>query len=66
MNPDIRELNSLAARGLVSMFDAEKQLFCHRLVLTARGLVREGLAAVRHHDFARAPRIRPDGSTFAL
>ena len=41
---DIRELNSLAARGLVSMFDTEKQLFCHRLVRTERGLVREGLS----------------------
>ncbi len=41
---NIRELNSLAARGLVSMFDAEKQLFCHRLVRTDRGLVRESLS----------------------
>lgn len=43
-NPNVRELNSLAARGLVSMFDTEKQLFCHRLVRTERGLVREGLS----------------------
>lgn len=41
---DIRELNSLAARGLVSMFDTEKQLFCHRLVRTEGGLVRESLS----------------------
>lgn len=43
-NMDIRELTLLAARGLVQMFDAEKQLFCHRLVRTERGLVREGLS----------------------
>ncbi|MGC2331971.1 MAG: hypothetical protein WA581_10995 [Candidatus Acidiferrales bacterium] len=41
---EIRKLNLLAARGLVQMFDAEKQLFCHRLVRTERGLVREGLS----------------------
>jgi hypothetical protein len=43
-NLDIRELNLLAARGLVQMFDPEKQLFCHRLLRTERGLVREGLS----------------------
>jgi hypothetical protein len=41
---DIQALTSLALRGLVSMFDAEKQLFCHRLVRTESGLVREGLS----------------------
>ena len=43
-NLDVRELNSLAARGLVSMFDTEKQLFCYRLVRTERAHVREGLS----------------------
>jgi hypothetical protein len=43
-NIDIPELSLLAARGLVHMFDAGKQLFCHRLVRTERGLVREGLS----------------------
>lgn len=42
---DIRELNSLAVRGLVSMFDAEKQLFCHRLVRKEQGFVREGISS---------------------
>lgn len=42
--PDIQELVSLASRGLVPMFDQEKQLFCHRLVSTGQGLVREGLS----------------------
>jgi hypothetical protein len=42
--PDIRELNSLAVRGLVSMFDAEKQLFCHRVVRSGHELVREGIS----------------------
>ena len=42
--PDLPELNALAARGLVAMFDADRQLFCNRLVRTKRGLVREGLS----------------------
>jgi hypothetical protein len=41
---DVRQLLSLAARGLVAMFDVEKQLFCHRLLRTERGIVREGLS----------------------
>jgi len=41
---DISELISFAAHGLEVMFDAEKQLFCHRLLRTERGLVREGLS----------------------
>jgi hypothetical protein len=44
VSPNIGELKSLAARGLVSMFDGERQQFCHRLVRTERGLVREGLS----------------------
>ena len=43
-DPNVRELTSFAARGLVSMFDADRHLFCHRLVRTERGLVREGLS----------------------
>jgi hypothetical protein len=39
-----RELTALAARGLVSMFNPDEQLFCHRLRSTGRGLVREGLS----------------------
>jgi hypothetical protein len=42
--PNVRELLSLAARGLVAMFDADRQLFCHRLLLTEKGIVREGLS----------------------
>jgi len=41
---DLRELTSLATRGLVGMFDAKKQLFCHRLLRTERGLVRVGVS----------------------
>ena len=44
VSPNIGELKSLAARGLVSMFDGERQQFCHRLVRMERGLVREGLS----------------------
>src|SRR6202041_1991824 len=40
----IRELTSLALRGLVPMFDPDKQLFCYRLRRTATGLVREGVS----------------------
>jgi hypothetical protein len=41
---DVRELMSLAVRGLVPMFDQEAQLFCHRLVRTDDGFVREGIS----------------------
>jgi hypothetical protein len=41
---NVRELVSFATRGLVAMFDADKQLFCHRLLRTESGLVREGLS----------------------
>lgn len=41
---DIRELISFAATGLNAMFDADRQLFCHRLIRTERGTVREGLS----------------------
>jgi hypothetical protein len=40
----LQELNSLAVRGLVSMFDPEKGLFCYRVRRTEHGLVREGLS----------------------
>ena len=38
----IRELNLLALRGLMLMFDAESRLFCYRVRSTWHGLVREG------------------------
>lgn len=41
---NVRELLSLAARGLVPMFDTDKQVFCHRLLRTEQGIVREGLS----------------------
>lgn len=34
----------LAIRGLESMYDSEKKLFCHRLRKTPTGLVREGIS----------------------
>jgi hypothetical protein len=40
--PSVRELLPLATRGLVPMFDADRQLFCHRLLRTENGIVREG------------------------
>jgi hypothetical protein len=40
----VQDLNSLAVRGLVSMFDPEKRLFCYRIRGTDHGLVREGLS----------------------
>jgi len=42
--PDIELLLQLAARGLVPMFDEQKQLFCYRLIRGNQGLVREGLS----------------------
>src|ERR1700693_861899 len=41
---DLRELISLSVRGLVPMFDTDKQIFCHRLVRTEHGIVREALS----------------------
>jgi hypothetical protein len=40
----VRELLAVASRGLVVMFDEEKQQFCHRLLRTEKGIVREGLS----------------------
>lgn len=41
---NVRELISFATCGLVAMFDADSQLFCHRLLRTEQGIVREGLS----------------------
>lgn len=43
-DPGLRELNSLAVRGLVPMFDTGKQLFCHRLLRTDHGFRLDGLS----------------------
>lgn len=40
----VRDLNSLAVKGLVPMFDPQNQLFCERLKLTKEGLKKEGLS----------------------
>ena len=40
----VRQLNTLAVKGLVPMFDSEKQLFCYKLKQTPTGLVREGIS----------------------
>ena len=40
----MRELISLSARGLKAMYDPDRQLFCHRLLCTEHGLVREGVS----------------------
>jgi hypothetical protein len=42
--PDIAELKSQAVRGLTSMFDARKRLFCYRLIQTDQGLAQEGIS----------------------
>jgi hypothetical protein len=39
-----RRLTALAVKGLVPMFDPEKQLFCFKLKKTATGALREGLS----------------------
>src|SRR5580704_8929513 len=41
---DVRELISFSTRGLLPMFDADKQIFCHRLLRTEQGIVSEGLS----------------------
>jgi hypothetical protein len=45
--PDIRALNSLAARSLALLFDEEEKLFCRRLVLTTDGIRREEVSPRR-------------------
>lgn len=44
LNVDIDDLKSEAVRGLVSMFDGEKNVFCFRLTSGEQGLTREGLS----------------------
>lgn len=41
---DTQRLVEVAAKGLLPMFDQDSGLFCHRLVRTANGLVREGIS----------------------
>jgi hypothetical protein len=40
----VRRFTALAIRGLVPMFDAQRQLFCYSLKKTERGMVPEGLS----------------------
>jgi hypothetical protein len=40
----IAHLVELAMKGLEPMYDSEKRLFCHRLVKTPTGMVREGIS----------------------
>lgn len=42
MASDLEKLVALATRGLIRMFDEERQLCCHRLVRTNQGFVRVG------------------------
>jgi hypothetical protein len=44
LRSDVRDLISLAVRGLVSMFDTNRQLFCHRLICKDRLVLREGIS----------------------
>jgi hypothetical protein len=42
--PTVQRFVELALRGLVPMFDPQKQLFCYSLKKTERGMMREGLS----------------------
>ena len=44
MQADFCELTLMAVRGLKSMFDSDTQLFCHRLLYTEHGVVRDGVS----------------------
>ncbi len=44
---DVGQLNALAARGLVPMFDSESRLFCYRMKRNENGLIRDG-SSVRY------------------
>ncbi len=41
---NVHELCVMAATGLMAMFDSGEQLFCHKLVNTREGVVREGVS----------------------
>jgi hypothetical protein len=41
---DVQGLVASAAAGLIQMFDAERQLFCAKIIRTERGLKREGIS----------------------
>src|SRR5947207_14823163 len=40
----ISRLIALAMRGLESMYDSDKRLFCYRLQKTRSGMIREGIS----------------------
>ena len=44
MAVDLRQLNTLAFRGLRQMYNPEAELFCHTLKRTASGLERDGVS----------------------
>ena len=44
MQSTIHHFNELAVKGLVPMFDHEKQLFCYTLKKTSNGMAREGIS----------------------
>jgi hypothetical protein len=63
----IARLNQSVVTGLVSMFDPERKLFCHRLRQSERGLVREGIS----HRYTMIAllglqRLRAEGVSFSL
>lgn len=41
---DVRRLNSIAASGLMKMFDPQVGLFCQRMTRTAHGIIPEGIS----------------------
>ena len=40
----LKELQNISIKGLTNMFDNETQLFCHRIIKTDSGIVRDGLS----------------------
>jgi len=66
MGRTIPELRELAAAGLVSMFDAERQVFCHTYIRTGTGMSRQGVShrytmmtLLGLHRYERAGRPSP-------
>lgn len=41
---DVQELLASSAAGLVQMFDAQRQLFCTKMIRTEHGMVQEGIS----------------------
>jgi hypothetical protein len=63
----VRRFLTLAARGLVPMFDQQKQLFCYKLKKTDQGMIQEGFSQrYTMMTLMGLHRLRQSGSSHAF